>query len=224
MNNASILGPSPQPALADYPIADLERVFAVNAIAPLALLQLVMPLLARSGGRVINISSDAAVEAYPGWGGYGSAKAALDQLTAVLAVEHPGLRVYAFDPGDMATDLHRQAARARTSRRPPLADEVVPALMRLVTGDEPSGRYRAADLAAVTDSERPPASGASRFELPPGSEAAEPPERRGVPRDGVRLLVARPGAWPTTDSATSPTCSSRATWWSSTRRPPCRGR
>jgi NAD(P)-dependent dehydrogenase (short-subunit alcohol dehydrogenase family) len=150
VNNASILGPSPQPRLAGYPIADLERVFAVNAIAPLALLQLVMPLLGRSGGRVINISSDVAVEAYAGWGGYGSAKAALDQLTAVLAVEHPGLRVYAFDPGDMATDLHRQAAPGEDISGLPSPTEVVPALMRLVTGDEPSGRYRAADLAAVT--------------------------------------------------------------------------
>jgi NAD(P)-dependent dehydrogenase (short-subunit alcohol dehydrogenase family) len=150
VNNASILGPSPQPTLADYPIADLERVFAVDAIAPLALLQLVMPLLARCDGRVINISSDAALEAYPGWGGYGSAKAALDQLTAVLAVEHHGLRVYAFDPGDMATDLHRQAAPGEDLAGLPSPTEVVPALMRLVTGDEPSGRYRAADLAAVT--------------------------------------------------------------------------
>ncbi len=150
VNNASVLGPSPQPPLAGYPIADLERVFAVNAIAPFALLQLVLPLLGRSGGRVINISSDAAVEAYAGWGGYGSAKAALDQLTAVLAVEHHGLRVYAFDPGDMATDLHRQAAPGEDVSGLPAPTEVVPALMRLVTGDEPSGRYRAADLAAVT--------------------------------------------------------------------------
>ncbi len=150
VNNASILGPSPQPPLAGYPIADLERVFAVDAIAPLALLQLVMPLLSRSGGRVINLSSDAAVEAYSGWGGYGSAKAALDQFTAVLAVEHHGLRVYAFDPGDMATDLHRQAAPGEDISGLPSPMEVVPALMRLVTGDEPSGRYRAADLVAVT--------------------------------------------------------------------------
>lgn len=149
VNNASILGPSPQPPLAGYPIADLERVFAVNAIAPLALLQLVMPLLERSGGRVINISSDAAVETYAGWGGYGSAKAALDQLTAVLAVEHLALRVYAFDPGDMATDLHRQAAPGEDISGLPSPDEVVPALMRLVTGDEPSGRHRAADLAGM---------------------------------------------------------------------------
>jgi len=150
VNNASILGPSPQPSLAGYPIAELERVVAVNAIAPLALLQLVMPLLNRGGGRVINISSDAAVEAYAGWGGYGSAKAALDQLTAVLAVEHQRLRVYAFDPGDMDTDLHRQAEPGEDLSGLPSPAEVVPALMRLVIGDEPSGRYRAADLDAVT--------------------------------------------------------------------------
>lgn len=150
VNNASILGPSPQPPLAGYPIVDLEHVLAVNTVAPLALLQLVMPLLNRPDGRVINISSDAAVEAYAGWGGYGSAKAALDQLTAVLAVEHPRLRVYAFDPGDMDTDLHRQAAPGDDPSGLPSPTDVVPSLMRLVIGEEPSGRYRAADLAAVT--------------------------------------------------------------------------
>jgi NAD(P)-dependent dehydrogenase (short-subunit alcohol dehydrogenase family) len=150
VNNASTLGPSPQPPLAGYPVADLERVLAVNAVAPLALLQLVMAMLIRGDGRVINISSDAAVEAYAGWGGYGSAKAALDQLTAVLAVEQPGLRVYAFDPGDMDTDLHRQAEPGEDLSGVPSPVEVVPALMRLVTGDEPSGRYRVSDLSAVT--------------------------------------------------------------------------
>ncbi|MGH3763761.1 MAG: SDR family NAD(P)-dependent oxidoreductase [Pseudonocardiaceae bacterium] len=109
VNNASVLGPSPQPQLADYPLEVLEHVYAVNAVAPLALFQVLLPQLVRCGGRVVNVSSDAAVEAYPGWGGYGSAKAALDQLTAVLAVEHPQLRIYSFDPGDMATDLHQQA-------------------------------------------------------------------------------------------------------------------
>jgi NAD(P)-dependent dehydrogenase (short-subunit alcohol dehydrogenase family) len=149
VNNASILGPSPQPPLASYPIEELERVFRVNAIAPLALLQLVMPLLIRSEGRVIDISSDAAVESYAGWGGYGSAKAALDRLTGVLAVEQPGLRVYAVDPGDMDTDLHRQAEPGEDLSGLPSPAEVVPALMRLLLGDEPSGRYRAGDLAAV---------------------------------------------------------------------------
>ena len=147
LNNASVLGPSPQPPLADYPIDALQYVYAVNTIAPLALLQLVMPWLQRSAGRVVNVSSDAAVEAYEGWGGYGSAKAALDQLTAVVAAEHPDLRVYAFDPGDMATDLHRQAAPGADLSGLPAPQEIVPALLRLVRGELPSGRYRAVDLA-----------------------------------------------------------------------------
>lgn len=147
VNNASVLGPSPQPPLSEYPIEELERVYAVNAVAPLALLQLTLPWLERTAGRAINVSSDAAVEAYEGWGGYGSAKAALDQLTAVLAAEHPHLRVYAFDPGDMATELHRQAVPGEDISDLPAPEEVVPALLRLVTGELPSGRYRAADLA-----------------------------------------------------------------------------
>jgi len=144
VNNASVLGPSPQPRLAAYPLDQLERVFAVNTVAPLALVQALLPALARRHGRIVNISSDAAVEAYPGWGGYGAAKAALDQLTAVLAVED--LRVYAVDPGDMATDLQQQAFPGEdiTDRADPAA--VVPALLRLVEGDLPSGRYRAAAL------------------------------------------------------------------------------
>ncbi len=146
VNNASVLGPSPQPGLADYPLNELEQVYTVNALAPLALFQLLLPQLARHAGRVINVSSDAAVEPYPGWGGYGSTKAALDQLTAVLAVEHPQLRIYAFDPGDMATDLHQQAFPGEDiSDRPP-PDSVVPALLVLAEADLPSGRYRAAEL------------------------------------------------------------------------------
>ena len=146
VNNASVLGPSPQPHLADYPLAVLEEVYAVNTLAPLALFQVLVPQLARRGGRVINISSDAAVQPYPGWGGYGSAKAALDQLTAVLAVEHPTLRVYAFDPGDMATDLHQQAFPGEDISDRPAPERVVPALLALVEADLPSGRYRAAEL------------------------------------------------------------------------------
>jgi NAD(P)-dependent dehydrogenase (short-subunit alcohol dehydrogenase family) len=149
VNNASILGPTPLPPLAAYPIAELEQVFAVNVLAPLALLQLVLPILARTGGRVVNISSDAATEAYAGWGGYGAAKAALNQLTAVLATEHPDLRVYAVDPGDMDTELHRRAAPGEDTSGLATPEEVAPALVRLLTGDAPSGRYRAADLATV---------------------------------------------------------------------------
>lgn len=146
VNNASILGPSPQPRLAAYPLDTLERVYAVNTLAPLALVQLLLPHLERRGGRIVDISSDAAVEAYEGWGGYGSAKAALDHLTAVLAVEEPGLRIYAFDPGDMATDLQQQAFPGEDVSDRASPQSVVPALLRLVDGDLPSGRYRAADL------------------------------------------------------------------------------
>jgi NAD(P)-dependent dehydrogenase (short-subunit alcohol dehydrogenase family) len=147
VNNASILGPSPQPRLADYPLDVLGLVYAVNTLAPLGLLQLLLPYLDKRGGRIVSVSSDAAVEHYEGWGGYGSAKAALDHLTAVLAAEQPGLRIYSFDPGDMATDLQQQAFPDEdvTDRAAP--ETVVPALMRLVDGDLPSGRYRAADLA-----------------------------------------------------------------------------
>jgi NAD(P)-dependent dehydrogenase (short-subunit alcohol dehydrogenase family) len=144
VNNASELGPTPLPRLADLTPAALERVLAVNTVAPLALVQAVLPALERAGGVVLDISSDAAVEAYEGWGGYGASKAALDRLSAVLAVEHPGLRVYAVDPGDMATDMHRAADPGATGLPEPAA--VVPALLPLVDGDLPSGRYRAAEL------------------------------------------------------------------------------
>ena len=148
VNNASELGPSPQPRLSAYPLEALERVYAVDTFAPLALLQLVLPALERSAGRVVNVSSDAAVEAYEGWGGYGSAKAALEQLTAVLAAEHERLRVYAFDPGDMATDLQQQAFPGEEISDRPSPESVVEPLLALVEGTLPSGRYRAADLAA----------------------------------------------------------------------------
>jgi NAD(P)-dependent dehydrogenase (short-subunit alcohol dehydrogenase family) len=144
VNNASALGPTPMPHLADLDPAELQRVLAVNAVAPLALIQAVLPALRLASGRILNISSDAAVEAYAGWGGYGASKAALDQLAAVLAVEQPDLRVYAVDPGDMATDMHRAAAPDDDDL--PAPDAVVPALVALLEGDVPSGRYRAADL------------------------------------------------------------------------------
>ena len=152
VNNASELGPTPLPRLADLPPAALERVLAVNTVAPLALVQAVLPALERAGGVVLDVSSDAAVEAYEGWGGYGASKAALDRLTAVLAVEHPALRVYAVDPGDMATDMHRAADPDATGLPEPAA--VVPALLRLVDGAQPSGRYRAAALGAPAEAGR----------------------------------------------------------------------
>jgi NAD(P)-dependent dehydrogenase (short-subunit alcohol dehydrogenase family) len=149
VNNASELGPTPLPPLAGLPPDAFERVLRVNAVAPLALLQEVLPALRAAGGRVIDVSSDASVEAYAGWGGYGASKAALDLLTAVLAVEEPGLRWYAVDPGDMATDMHAAAdpdADPVDLRTP---ESVVPSLLALVEGDLPSGRYRAAELTPV---------------------------------------------------------------------------
>jgi NAD(P)-dependent dehydrogenase (short-subunit alcohol dehydrogenase family) len=146
VNNASVLGPSPQPALADYPLEALEEVYRVNVVAPLALTQLALPLLRESRGQVVNITSDASVAAYEGWGGYGSAKAALDHLTAVLAVEEPDLRVYAVDPGDMNTRLHQEAFPGEdVSDRPP-PEASVPGLLELLEGERPSGRYRVRDL------------------------------------------------------------------------------
>ena len=149
VNNASVVGPSPLPPLEHHPLPDLLEVFEVNALAPIALVQLVLPALRARRGCVVDVSSDAAVEAYPGWGGYGAAKAALDHATAVLAVEHPDLRVHAFDPGDMATELHRLADPQADLSALPSPDSVVPALLRLLDDDLPSGRYRAAELAAV---------------------------------------------------------------------------
>ena len=143
VNNASVLGPSPQPALADYPLDMLEHVYRVNVLAPLALFQLAS---FSPGARVINVTSDAGAEAYEGWGGYGSSKAALEQLSAILAIEHPELRVYAVDPGDMNTRMHQEAFPGEDiSDRPPPEDSV-PGLLALVEGDRPSGRYRAAEL------------------------------------------------------------------------------
>ncbi len=148
VNNASVLGPSPLVGLVTHPLDVLEQVYAVNTFAPLALVQLLLPPLRSSGGRVLNLSSDAAVEPYAGWGGYGSSKAALDHLSAVLAVELPELRVYAVDPGDMVTDLQRLAFPGEDISDRSRPEMVVPALLRLIDGDLPSGRYRAADLGA----------------------------------------------------------------------------
>jgi NAD(P)-dependent dehydrogenase (short-subunit alcohol dehydrogenase family) len=146
VNNASDLGPSPLPRLADLPPQRLQQILTVNVVAPLATFQAVLPALRHGGGRVLDISSDAAVEPYAGWGGYGASKAALDQLSAVLAVEHPDLRIYAVDPGDMATDMHQAAFPGEDISDLPAPETVVPSLLALVDGNLPSGRYRAADL------------------------------------------------------------------------------
>jgi NAD(P)-dependent dehydrogenase (short-subunit alcohol dehydrogenase family) len=147
VNNASLLGPSPQPRLADYPLVDFEAVYAVNVTAPLALIQLALPFLSQSPqGRILNVTSDAGVEGYEGWGGYGSSKAALEQLSKVLAAEHPTLKVWWVDPGDMNTRMHQEAFPGEDiSDRPP-PEESVPGLLRLIDDDLPSGRYQARAL------------------------------------------------------------------------------
>jgi len=146
IHNASELGPSPMPSLADYPLDAVERVYAVNVFAPLALTQLLLTQLRAHDGRIVAVSSDAAVEPYPGWGGYGPSKAALDHLFAILGAEHPELRVYAFEPGDMNTAMHQAAFPGEdiSDRADPAS--VVPALLRLLSSGLPSGRYRGADL------------------------------------------------------------------------------
>jgi NAD(P)-dependent dehydrogenase (short-subunit alcohol dehydrogenase family) len=149
VNNASALGPSPQPALAEYPLDVLRRVYDVNVIAPLALVQLALPRLS-AGARILNVTSDAAVEPYEGWGGYGSSKAALEQMTAILGAEHPGVRVYAVDPGDMRTQMQQEAFPGEDiSDRPP-PEESVPGLLALIEGDLASGRYAARELVPVS--------------------------------------------------------------------------
>jgi NAD(P)-dependent dehydrogenase (short-subunit alcohol dehydrogenase family) len=146
VNNASVLGPSPQPDLDAYPLEVLDSVYRINVLAPLGLIQLALPALAAGGGTVLNITSDAAVENYPGWGGYGSSKAALEQLSNVLAAEHPGVRVYWADPGDMRTRMHQEAFPGEDISDRPLPETSVPGLLQLIEGDRPSGRYRAREL------------------------------------------------------------------------------
>ncbi|HEX3621341.1 MAG TPA: SDR family oxidoreductase [Acidimicrobiales bacterium] len=147
VNNASLLGPSPQPQLADYPLDTFETVYEVNVTAPLALIQLALPLLLQSPqGRILNVTSDAGVEGYEGWGGYGSSKAALEQLSKVLAAEQPTLRVWWVDPGDMNTRMHQEAFPGEDiSDRPP-PEESVPGLLKLIDDNAPSGRYQAREL------------------------------------------------------------------------------
>ena len=145
VNNASILGPSPQPQLLDYPIGVLEEVYRTNAFAPLALVQSLRNEL-KPGARIINVTSDAAVEPYEGWGGYGSSKAALEQLSAILAAENPSLRVYRVDPGDMPTQMQGEAFPGEDISDRPLPEESVPGLLELLEGDLPSGRYEARAL------------------------------------------------------------------------------
>jgi NAD(P)-dependent dehydrogenase (short-subunit alcohol dehydrogenase family) len=145
INNASLLGPSPQPQLLDYPLETLELVYRTNVIAPLAVLQAVRPYL-KTGARIINVSSDAGVEPYGGWGGYGSSKAALEHLSAIFAAENPELKVYWVDPGDMRTQMHQEAFPDEDISDRPLPEESVPGFMTLLEGTLPSGRYRAREI------------------------------------------------------------------------------
>jgi NAD(P)-dependent dehydrogenase (short-subunit alcohol dehydrogenase family) len=146
VNNAGILGPSPQPRLADYPLDALREVYEVNVFAPLALTRLALPVLRSRGGAVVNVTSDAAVEPYEGWGGYGSAKAAVEQASAVLAAEEPALRVWWVDPGDLRTRMHQEAFPGEDISDRPLPETVVPAFVQLLTSRPPSGRVRLADV------------------------------------------------------------------------------
>lgn len=145
VNNASILGPSPQPALIHYPLDVLARVYLTNVIAPLGMIQALRDEL-QPGACVINMTSDAGVEAYEGWGGYGSSKAALEQLSHILAAEHPSWRIYRVDPGDMRTHMHQEAFPGEDITDRPLPETSVPGLLALLQGQHPSGRYQARSL------------------------------------------------------------------------------
>ncbi len=147
VNNASFLGPSPQPALLDYPLEVLERVYRTNVIAPLALIQALRDEL-KPGACIINITSDAGVEAYAGWGGYGSSKAALEQLSNILAAENLSLRIYWVDPGDMRTQMHQEAYPGEDISDRPLPEVSVPGLLELLMGTRTSGRYAARALSS----------------------------------------------------------------------------
>jgi NAD(P)-dependent dehydrogenase (short-subunit alcohol dehydrogenase family) len=147
VNNAGTLGASPLPTLADYPLVDLRVAFEVNVVAPVGLIQSALPLLLGSPHpRVLDVTSDAGVEAYEGWGGYGAGKAALEHLGAVLAVEFPAVTVWSVDPGDLRTVMHQAAFPGEDISDRPEPATVVPAFLALISSDRPSGRYRAAEL------------------------------------------------------------------------------
>lgn len=148
VNNAGALGPSPLPPLASYPTDALAAVLDANVVAPVALTQLALPLLRTAEqGAVLNVTSDAALEPYEGWGGYGASKAALEQVSNVLAAEEPTIRVWWVDPGDMRTRMHQDAFPGEDISDRPLPEESVPALLRLIERRAPSGRYRATEVA-----------------------------------------------------------------------------
>jgi NAD(P)-dependent dehydrogenase (short-subunit alcohol dehydrogenase family) len=147
VNNASTLGPSPLLTVENYPLDELRWVVEVNVVAPVALVQLALPLLRRGSGTVLGISSDAACEPYERWSGYGATKAALDQVHRVLSAEEPTLHVYSFDPGDMRTDMHQAAFPGEDISDRPDPESVVPSMRRLLVSGAPSGRYRASECA-----------------------------------------------------------------------------
>ena len=147
VNNASTLGASPLPPLDAIDLDLFRHIYEVNVVAPLALTQELLPFLGAARGTVVNVTSDAAVEAYEGWGGYGSSKAALEQVSAVLGAEHPDVRVLAVDPGDMRTEMHQDAFPGEDISDRPLPEAVVPRLVKLIESDHPSGRTRVAELA-----------------------------------------------------------------------------
>jgi NAD(P)-dependent dehydrogenase (short-subunit alcohol dehydrogenase family) len=187
VNNASILGPSPQPALLDYPLDVLAEVYRTNVIAPLALIQAMRHEL-RPHARIINITSDAAVEPYAGWGGYGSGKAALEQLSNILAAELPEYGVYWVDPGDMRTELHQLAFPGEDISDRPLPEESVPGLLTLLAGDLPSGRYQARRLADTANDDIATA-GVRELRVALTVENFE--QAAAVYRDGLRLPVVK---------------------------------
>ncbi|MDQ2725470.1 MAG: SDR family oxidoreductase [Actinomycetota bacterium] len=154
--NASILGPSPQPQLADYPLDVLRAVYEVNTIAPLAILQDLTPWLREAPApRVIAVTSDAAIEPYAGWGGYGSSKAALEQISAIWGAEQPWCRTWTVDPGDLRTRLHQQAFPGEDISDRPEPETVVPAVLTLIGSDRASGRVRLADITRHPSGEHP---------------------------------------------------------------------
>jgi NAD(P)-dependent dehydrogenase (short-subunit alcohol dehydrogenase family) len=149
VNNAGALGPSPLPKIADLEPAEFTATFRTNVEAPLALIRIALPLLRESAGAIVNVTSDAAIEAYEGWGGYGATKAALEQLTKVLGAEEEKVAVYAFDPGDLRTEMHQAAFPGEDISDRPLPDTVAPAILGLLRARPRSGRYRAADFAGA---------------------------------------------------------------------------
>lgn len=149
VNNAGGLGPSPLPPVGSTPLDALADLYAVNVVAPVGLIQVALPLLRRSGGIVIDVTSDAAVQGYEGWGGYGATKAALAQLDRVLAVEEPGITVWSLDPGDLRTEMHQLAFPSEDISDRPVPDEVAPALIRMLAERPPSGRHQLSEWLPV---------------------------------------------------------------------------